>query len=265
MILDRIIESTIRRVENAKAEISLDKIMQMARVNTSPFAFEKALLRSGKIAFICEVKKASPSKGVLSDEFDYIKIAKEYEDAGADAISVLTEPEFFLGNKKFLTEIKKSVSIPVLQKDFIIDEYQIYEASYIGTDGILLICAVLSAKKIVEFIKIADSLGLSSLVETRNELEIQTAIKCGARVIGVNNRDLQTFDVSIDTSINLRSNVPDNIVFVSESGIKTPEDVELLDKNDVNAVLIGETLMKSDNITKEIARLKGENKVNISL
>lgn len=213
--------------------------------------------KSSQIAFICEVKKASPSKGILSENFDYLEIAKQYEMNGASAISVLTEPEFFLGSKAYLTEIKKQVKIPVLQKDFIIDEYQIYEASVIGADAILLICAILDVETIGKFIKIADSLGLSCLVETRNETEIKSAINAGARVIGVNNRDLQTFEVDVNTSIMLRGKVPKEIVFVSESGIKTNADVQKLSNSGIDAVLIGETLMKSSDIKAELVSLKG--------
>lgn len=260
MILKRIVESTEIRVKKAKEKISLQQMMILAKKSDSPFNFEKAL-RKKDISFICEVKKASPSKGIIVDDFPYIKIAKEYENAGAAAISVLTEPEFFMGKTDYLKSIKQNVTIPVLQKDFIIDEYQIYEASSIGADAILLICSVLNKDKIIKFIQIAGELGMSCLVEAHDEQEIKTAIDAGARIIGVNNRNLKTFDVDINNSIRLREFVPQNIIFVSESGIKTAEDVKRLRENGTNAVLIGETLMKSENKRMALNDLRGENNV----
>lgn len=257
MILDKIVEQTKKRVETAKAINSLESLKANAKKFQTylPFTFENAL-KTKDIAFICEVKKASPSKGIIAEHFPYIQIAKEYEKAGANAISVLTEPYFFLGSDEYLREIKKTVHIPVLRKDFIIDPYQIYEAHLIGADAVLLICSLLNTIQLKEYIKIADSLGLSCLVEAHDETEIYSALEAGARVIGVNNRNLKTFDVDISTSARLRKLVPDTKVFVSESGIKTPLDIDVLRKNGTNAVLIGETLMRSNNITTELEKLR---------
>jgi indole-3-glycerol phosphate synthase len=222
---------------------------------STPYSFENAL-KTNDIAFICEVKKASPSKGIISEHFPYLQIAKEYEKAGANAISVLTEPVFFMGCNEYLTEIKKAVKIPILRKDFTIDPYQIYEASLIGADAVLLICSILDTKNLKEYLKIADSLGLSSLVEVHDEKELHNALAAGARVIGVNNRNLKTFEVDINTSSELRKLVPKDKVFVSESGIKTREDISVLRDNGTDAVLIGETLMRSTNIAAEMAELR---------
>jgi len=260
MILNRIVEATEIRVEKAKKKISLQQMIMLAKKNDSPFNFEKAL-RKKDISFICEVKKSSPSKGIIVEDFPYIKIAKEYESAGAAAISVLTEPDFFMGKTDYLKSIKQNVPIPVLQKDFIIDEYQIYEASSLGADAILLICSVLNKDKIIKFTQIAGKLGMSCLVEAHDEQEIKTAIDAGARIIGVNNRNLKTFDVDLNNSIRLRKFVPQDIIFVSESGIKTAEDVKRLRENGTNAVLIGETLIKSENKRMALNNLRGENNV----
>jgi len=257
MILDEIVDATIIRIEKAKKNISLNEMIMLAEKSEPPFAFENAL-KQKDISFICEVKKASPSKGIIANDFPYIKIAKEYEKAGAAAISVLTEPDFFMGSVDYLKDIKQNTTIPVLQKDFIIDEYQIYEASIIGANAILLICAILSIDKVKKFIKIADSLGLSCLVEAHNDQEVKKAIEADARVIGVNNRNLKTFEVNINNSINLRGLVPKSIIFVSESGIKTTNDINALREIGTNAVLIGETFMRSNHIKEELDILRGK-------
>ena len=256
MILDEIIETTRIRIERKKKIMPLIEMMKLAKKRGQPFAFEKVLI-GNDISFICEVKKASPSKGIIADDFPYVKIAKEYEKAGTAAISVLTEPYFFMGSLDYLKAIKRNVNVPVLQKDFIVDEYQIYEAGVIDADAILLICSVLSKDKIRKFIKIADGLGLSCLVEVHDEKEVETALDADARMIGVNNRNLQTFDVDINNSIKLRSLVPEDIIFVSESGIKTKEEIDELRKIGTDAVLIGETLMKSNDIVAELEQLRG--------
>ncbi len=261
-ILDKIVEKTKVRVKKLKENINIEEYKNSAlSLPKGDFEFEKAL-SSNEISFICEIKKASPSKGIIAENFPYIEIAKEYEKAGANAISVLTEPDFFLGSVKYLEEISKIVKIPLLRKDFIIDEIQIYEAKLIGASAVLLICSILDEKTLSDYIKIADSLGLSCLVEAHNEEEIQKAINAKARIIGVNNRDLKTFNVDIKNSINLRKFVPNNILFVSESGIKTNEQIKELQANNVNAVLIGETFMKSENKIKELQILKGINNEN---
>ena len=221
------------------------------------FPFEQNLSGEG-IHFICEVKKASPSKGLIAQDFPYLSIAKDYEAAGASAISVLTEPEYFLGKDAYLKEIAEAVAIPVLRKDFTVDAYQIYEAKLLGASAILLICALLKDSELKEFLQIADSLGLSALVEAHDEIEVERAVKLGARIIGVNNRDLKTFTVDIHNSIRLRKLVPEETLFVSESGIKTAEDIMRLRTNGTNAVLIGETLMRSEDKGKMLRTLAGE-------
>lgn len=263
MILDTIVESTRNRVALAKKELPLKKLKETiydgtgvrSFHNRNAFAFEKAL-RKSEIAFICEVKKASPSKGIIAEDFPYLDIAKEYQKAGADAISVLTEPEYFKGDNRYLTEISNSVHIPILRKDFTIDEYQIYEAKAIGADAVLLICALLNTDTIKKYRKLCDELGLSALVETHTEEEVESALKAGARVIGVNNRNLKTFDVDLNNSVKLRSLVPKDIIFVAESGIKTSEDMAILRNAGVNAVLIGETLMRSTNKKEQLDKLR---------
>lgn len=257
MILDEIAEYTRIRVENAKKKVPAEEMKRQAlELPKKTFAFEKAL-NTDKIGFICEVKKASPSKGLISPDFDYIGTAKQYDAAGASAISVLTEPKYFQGDNRYLTEIKENVSIPVLRKDFTVDEYMIYEARVINADCILLICAILSEEELTRYLSIADSLGLSAIVEAHDEDEVNMALRAGARIIGVNNRDLKTFTVDIENSIRLRKLVPDNVIFVAESGIKTRQDIKRLESMGVNAVLIGETLMRSKNISDTINELKG--------
>jgi indole-3-glycerol phosphate synthase (EC 4.1.1.48) len=260
MILDQIVASTTKRVAALKETTTLALLKSQAKRSETPFAFEKTLARksaAGEIAFICEVKKASPSKGVIAVDFPYLEIARDYQAAGADAISVLTEPEFFQGANTYLTEIKEQVSIPVLRKDFIIDPIQIYEASRIGADAILLICAILDTETIREYLEIADGLGLSALVEAHDEAEVEQALAAGARIIGVNNRNLKTFEVDLNNSIRLRQLVPPEILFVSESGIRTAEDITKLRENGTNAVLIGETLMRSGDKQGMLDQLRG--------
>ncbi len=264
MILDEIAKKTRERIANQKLQISYDEMKEQAyklAQGEKKFPFEKALRRQD-IQFICEVKKASPSKGVIAEAFPYISIATQYEKAGASAISVLTEPNYFLGDNQYLKEIKEAVTIPVLRKDFTVDKYMIYEAKVLGADAVLLICSILSEEELNEYIKIADSLGLSALVEAHTQEEVAMAIRCNARVIGVNNRDLKTFQVDIQTSIRLRSLVPNDILFVSESGMKTAQDIAALKENHVNAVLIGETLMRSENKKEMLDELRGSKKIN---
>lgn len=259
MILDTIAAAARSRTERKKAELPFEKIKKAAlRIDKETgFPFEKALNKPD-ISFICEVKKASPSKGVIAADFPYIQIAREYETAGATAISVLTEPDYFLGSDDHLVEIKDAVSIPVLRKDFIVDRYQIYEAKTLGASAVLLICTLLDTKTIRECLAVCDELGLSALVEAHDEREVESALTAKARVIGVNNRNLQDFTVDICNSIRLRSLVPDKILFIAESGIKTADDIEALREAKVNGVLIGETLMRSPNKRAMLAELRGE-------
>lgn len=197
------------------------------------------------MSFICEVKKASPSKGLIASDFPYVDIAKDYEAAGAAAISVLTEPEYFLGSNEYLKEIRRHVSVPLLRKDFTVDPYQIFEAKVIGASAVLLICALLDTETLRTGIHLCDSLGMSALVEAHDEEEIKSALRAGARIIGVNNRNLKTFSVDFSNSIRLRSLVPDDVLFIAESGVKSADDIRLLHEAGVDGVLIGETLMRS--------------------
>ena len=258
MILDKIVEATKIRVAQEKQVESPEavKAAALALPSDTGFPFEAAL-RQQDFNFICEVKKASPSKGIIAEHFPYLDIAKEYEVAGAAAISVLTEPDFFKGDKKNLQEIASTVKIPVLRKDFIIDEYQIYQAKVWGASAILLICACLDVPTLTKFRKLADSLGLSSLVEAHDEVEVQMAIDCGARIIGVNNRNLKDFTVDVQNSVRLRNLVEDDVIFVSESGLETPEDIQVLRDNNIGVALMGETFMRSPNKVEKLAYLYG--------
>lgn len=259
MILDKLAQTTEKRVEQEKKNIPLEVVKKQALgMPKGNFEFEKALAKSG-INFICEVKKASPSKGIIADDFPYVSIAKEYEKAGASCISVLTEPEYFKGDKKYLKEISENVSIPLIRKDFVIDEYMIYDGKIHGASCVLLICSLLDEDTIRKYIEICDSLGMSALVEAHDEEEVEKAIKSGARIIGVNNRDLKTFTVDIGNSERLRKLVPEDILFVAESGIKSNVEIERLKKAKVNGVLIGETFMKAENKKQMLDELKGEN------
>ena len=258
MILDKIIEATKIRIAQEKQVESPEavKTAALALPSDTGFPFEAAL-RQQDFNFICEVKKASPSKGIIAEHFPYLDIAKEYEVAGAAAISVLTEPDFFKGDKKYLQEIASTVKIPVLRKDFIIDEYQIYQAKVWGASAILLICACLDVPTLTKFRELADSLGLSSLVEAHDEHEVQMAIDCGARIIGVNNRNLKDFTVDVQNSVRLRNLVQDDVIFVSESGLETPEDIQVLRDNNIGVALMGETFMRSPNKVEKLAYLYG--------
>ena len=261
-ILDKICETTKERIEKEKQKISLSEVRKIAESIKSVekenyFNFEKAIGKKEKINFICEIKKASPSKGIIAEEFDYIKIAKDYQKAKADAISCLTEPHYFLGANEYLKEVKETANIPILRKDFIIDEYMIYQSKNIKADAILLIAAVLDKYKLKDYFEIANSLGLSSLFEIHNEEELEKVLNLNPRIIGVNNRNLKTFEVDINNSVLLRKLIPNNIIFVSESGIKNRNDIKILEENKTNAVLIGETLMIKKDKEKEIKKLRG--------
>ena len=256
-MLDEIVAKTKERLSESKKNKSLDELkaeVQQLDI-TQDFPFKKALSEP-EISIIAEVKRASPSKGLIAEDFDYVAIAKEYEMAGASAISVLTEPYFFKGSDDYLKEIAQNVDIPILRKDFVIDEYMIWEAKLLGASCVLLIVSILSIVELKKFLDLAHDLGLSAIVETHDGDEIRTALNVGAEIIGVNNRNLNDFTVDIENSINLRRCVSGNVIFISESGIKTPEDVKKLKENDVHAVLIGETLMKSDDKKAMISELK---------
>ena len=256
-ILDQLAEHARERVAFAKEQVSLAQIREQAeRIADSSFAFEKALAANPDIAFICECKKASPSKGLIAPEFPYLQIAKAYEAAGADAISVLTEPKWFLGADSYLQEISSKVSIPCLRKDFTVDPYMIYEAKVLGASAILLIMSILPEKVAAEYLAIADSLGLSSLVETHNEQEVESALSIGARIIGVNNRNLKDFSVDTENSRKLRDLIPKDVLFVSESGVTCADDVRNLRAIGADAVLVGESLMRAADKTEKLRELR---------
>lgn len=258
MILEEIAARTVQRVAEEKAAVPLSEMKKRAEAldaNTG-FQFRKAL-SGDEISFICEVKRASPSKGLIAPDFPYLDIARDYERAGASAISCLTEPFWFKGRDEYLAEISNAVTIPVLRKDFTVDEYMIYQAKTLGASAVLLICAILSKEQLSEYLGIAHSLGLSALVEAHDEDEVRTALSVGAGIIGVNNRDLRTFTVDINNSARLRKLVPPEVLFISESGIKTAADIEALRSNGTNAVLIGETLMRSPDKKAALDELRG--------
>lgn len=256
-ILDELADYARERVKHAKELKSYEDVKREAlAMPKGNFEFEKALKKPG-ISFICECKKASPSKGLIDPEFDYLNIAMEYEKAGADCISVLTEPKWFLGSDEYLAKIASAVSIPCIRKDFTVDDYMIYEAKLLGAKAVLLICAILTEQEINSYLKVCDELGISAIVEAHDEEEIKMAVRTGARIIGVNNRNLKDFTVNTDNSARLRALVPDDVVFVSESGIKSREDIEAVIKMGANAVLIGETLMRAPDKKAELNKLKG--------
>lgn len=256
-ILDQLADHARERVSAAKEKIAPEELKRRAlALPKGDFAFERAL-GSPDIAFICECKKASPSKGLIAPEFPYLDIARAYEAAGADCISVLTEPKWFLGDDRYLQEIAGAVQIPCLRKDFTVDAYMIYEARLLGASAVLLICSILEGGQIKEYIEICDSLGLSALVETHDEGEVETALEAGARVIGVNNRNLKDFSVDTDNSRRLRERIPGDVLFVSESGVRCREDVDRLRAIGADAVLVGETLMRATDKRAKLAELKG--------
>lgn len=256
-ILNKIASATRQRY----AEIMKTTPMSQIKANAlampqGGFEFETALKKQG-LSYICEVKKASPSKGLISPDFPYLEIARKYEAAGADCISCLTEPQWFLGSNEYLRRIAEAVSIPVLRKDFTVCDYQIYEAKLLGASAVLLICALLSQDEIREYTVVCDALGMSALVEAHDEREIESALSAGARIIGVNNRNLKDFSVDVNNSTRYRKMIPQNVLFVSESGIKTRADTAALEQNKTDAVLIGEALMRSPDIANALKELKG--------
>ena len=258
MILETIAQANRERYAEIEKQVPLEEIKKQALSMeiTDEFLFEKALAGGG-ISYICEVKKASPSKGIIAEDFLYVEIAKDYEKAGASAISVLTEPRWFKGENRYLQEISQNVKIPLLRKDFTVCEYQIYEAKVIGASAVLLICALLDTDTIRKWIRLCDSLGLSALVEAHTEEEVKSALAAGARIVGVNNRNLKDFTVDLTTCTRLRRLVPKEILFVGESGIKTADDVQELRDAGVNGLLIGETLMRNPDKKQALESLNG--------
>lgn len=247
MILDELAAHAKLRVEAAKRKTPPEALSAQAlALPRGDFRFEKAL-RQPRAALICELKKASPSKGVIDAEFDYLNIALDYEAGGADCISCLTEPKWFLGSDQIFADIRKTISLPMLRKDFTVDEYQIYESRLLGADAVLLICALLDTDTIARYLKICETLGISVIVEAHDADEIRSAVSAGARVIGVNNRNLKDFSVDFQNAAGLRGLIPDAALFVAESGVRTPADVAALRSIGADAVLVGEALMRAEN------------------
>lgn len=257
-ILETIADAARERVALSKQNLPLDALKE--RISSipkgEPFLFEKAL-SNPELSFICECKKASPSRGLIAEYFPYLQIAKEYEEAGASCISVLTEPKWFLGSDQYLEQIAKEVSIPCLRKDFIVDEYMIYEAKLLGAQAVLLICSITKESELGEYLSLCDRLGLSALIETHDEKEMKSALRVGARLVGVNNRNLKDFSVNTENSRKMRDLVPDDVLFVSESGVKDERDIAKLKEIGVDAVLIGEALMKAPDKKALLSRFRG--------
>ena len=259
-ILEEIAARTRERIAKEKSRISVseleNRIQEVNKNARQKITFLQALQKDG-MSYICEVKKASPSKGLIAPDFPYLEIAKEYKAAGAAAISCLTEPFYFMGSDTYLREITETVAIPVLRKDFTVDKYMIYQAKAFGASAVLLICTILDDQELLEYRELAESLGMDALVEAHDEEEVARALKAGAKIVGVNNRDLKTFKVDMNNSIRLRNLAPYNVVFVSESGIKNAGDIAILERNRVGAVLIGETLMRSPDKKAALEELNG--------
>lgn len=247
MILDELAAYAAKRVTEAKKTVSMEEMRVAAmKLPKGDFRFEHTLKKPG-MSFICEVKKASPSKAIISEAFPYREIAKEYEDVGADCVSCLTEPKWFLGSDQIFREIRSDISIPMIRKDFTVDEYQLYEAKCMGADAVLLICALLDTEMVARYLGICDEMGISALAETHNEAEIESAVSAGARLIGVNNRNLKDFTVDFFNAVKLRDKIPASALFVAESGVNLPSDVASFKAIGADAVLIGEALMRADN------------------
>lgn len=256
-ILEQLAEHAKQRSLKSSQKFPLEQLKEQAlALPKGAFPFETAL-KKPDISFICECKKASPSKGLIAPEFPYLQIAKDYEAAGADCISVLTEPRWFLGENRYLQEIAETVSIPCLRKDFTVNEYMIYEAKILGASAVLLICSILTEAQLKEYLRICDTLGLSAIVETHDASETDMALSAGARIIGVNNRNLKDFSVDTDNSLKLRSRIPDDVLFISESGVQNADDIRKLRQIGADAVLIGETLMRAPDKKAKLEELRG--------
>lgn len=256
-ILDELAAAARDRVRQSQTVLSAGELrFQVQTLPKGTFAFEKAL-KTDDLAFICECKKASPSKGLIAADFPYLQIAGDYEAAGANAISILTEPTRFYGSDRYLEEIAAAVKIPCLRKDFTVDHYMIDQARLLGASAVLLIVSLLEKPQLSEYLAHCDDLGLSALVEVHDERETETALSVGARVIGVNNRNLKDFSVDTGNSRRLRSMIPQNVIFVSESGVRNAQDVQALREIGADAVLIGETLMRAADKTAKLRELRG--------
>ncbi len=261
-ILTTIAAKTRERCAERKLVTPVAEVAERARAMAAAegafdFPFERSLSQEG-MSFICECKKASPSKGLIAPDFPYLDIAREYEEAGAAAVSVLTEPYWFRGEDRFLSEISAQVAIPTLRKDFVVDDLMIFEAKLLGAKAVLLICSILSDEDLARSVNLCHELGLSALVEAYSPDEVPRAIRAGARVVGVNNRDLRTFQVDFENSIRLRPMVGEDRLFVSESGVHDAHDIARLAEAGVDAVLIGETLMRAEDKRQALDELRSE-------
>jgi len=257
MIISQIIEEKKKSIEASKAKRPQALLMKELEGFSGHHRFSKEISKEHHINLIAEVKHASPSRGILRKEFDPAKIASSYKMNGASAISVLTEEKFFLGNLEHIKKVKSSSNLPVLRKDFIVDDYQIYESALSGADAVLLIADILSKEELKSFYSISKKLGLDALVEVHNEEDLKKALDIGSRIIGINNRDLHTFNVDIAVTTRLIKAIPEGKIIVSESGIKSHEDVMFLKSLGVNAVLIGEAFMKASDIGAKVRELMG--------
>ncbi len=258
MILNEIVEHKKEELADTKRRIPLSEIKARASDAEPALGFEASLSTGNEIGLIAEVKKASPSKGLIREDFDPVAIATIYAKSGASCISVLTETAYFQGRLEYLGQIRKAVGIPLLRKDFIIDEYQIYEARAAGADAVLLIAACLERRQIQDFIDIADQVGIDVLAEAHTYRELDRALLAGASLVGINNRDLSTFTVNLQTTFDLLKDIPDGCTVVSESGIKTRQDILSLQKAGVDAILVGESLMRERDIGKKVKELLGK-------
>lgn len=256
-ILEELAAYARQRVAADMAEVPLEAMRELALSKNfdEGKAFTEALLRPG-LSFICEVKKASPSKGLIAPDFPYLTIAREYEAAGADCISCLTEPKWFLGSDRIFREIRAAVKTPMLRKDFTVCEYQIWQAKAMGANAVLLICAILEEPALRAYLALCDELRLAALVETHDEAEIDTAVQAGAKIIGVNNRNLKDFSVDFSNAARLRDRIPPACIYVAESGVKGPEDARTLKKIGADAALIGEALMRAQNRAELLKAMK---------
>ncbi len=257
MILNKIIEEKKRELKNSKSSAALKELKKRAVDAKGNREFKKSLQREDFINIIAEIKKASPSKGIIRKDFNPVEIAEIYQDNGATSISVLTDKTFFQGDIEYLNQIRSKVSLPLLRKDFIIDEFQLYEAKAYGADAALLIAAVLDRSQLAEYMELSREIGLENLVEVHSFKDLEKTMYCEAEIIGINNRDLQTFEISLKTSFDLAREIPKDKVIVSESGINTHEDIVSLQKSGVNAFLIGEALMEEKDIAKKLKELIG--------
>ncbi len=256
-ILDEIAAYARERVSISKERLPYEEVKEKALALPGRGNIFKKALAKEELSFICECKKASPSKGVIAEEFPYLEIAKDYDAVGADAVSVLTEPKWFLGSDEYLKEISENVSIPCLRKDFVVDPYMIYEAKLLGASAVLLIVAILSEKELAEYLEICSEIGLDALVEAHDEAEIRTALSVSASIIGVNNRNLKDFSIDKENSLKLRKIIPNDVIFVSESGIETAEDIRYVREMGADAVLVGETMMRAADKKAKLNELKG--------